>query len=357
LFVCICKQAGKSVITIRNLKNAKAAQGTMQLLSGPNQMDQHMFFSDSFAETGTRGKGRWDQQSGNLQLFVVQDIECTTDIQFRFRVENPSCEQEAPTPVTVEASNVGLSATIFNTGVSIASAKMDYDLLTVPLKGFGVGDSAPMKVCPLRILSANVQSSSSVPCATSTITVSNLQTNVPIIPTANCVPTITIKGLTNMIQTSQFLPLVAPPNPGSDTSRPIHADYLSSSSPSSSDGWNKGTWSNTCAKSLVVFVRKTLPTLTYCSAGLGSDCSSVEYSYSFAFDVLNPAKPQPAVSVSIEVNGNGNVGASCQPVVYTALGSAASVTAAVPQARVRQSSPFPCDNNTISVEFKANVDM
>jgi len=132
---------GKStVVTFTGFTNANApdcksgstiaSTCVVDLQEGPNKMGQHNWFSS--ASDGETGKALWNQDTKTLTLYALLDVECTTEMQFRFVLENPSCEQDATT-ISVEATNVGNSEAMFQPGhqVGIAMAAMKSDDVTV----------------------------------------------------------------------------------------------------------------------------------------------------------------------------------------------------------------------------------
>ena len=205
---------------------------------------------------------------------------------------------------------------------------MESDMATQPTKAFAAGDAAPLKVCPLTI-SATVEETTTNPCSINTVCINDIQTNMPVRRTDFCSPTITLSGLKNAIAATGNLPLTQ-----------LSSDLDSSNANEA----NEGTWS--CGKTLTMQLTP------------GTILRHTEQ-HKFCFDVTNPAMPQAAVPISITVNGCGNrrSGNSCSAVSHQ-MGSILAITTATIQTRVRQSSSFPCDPaNTITVEFKSNVNM
>ena len=246
--------------------------------------------------------------------------------------QNPSCEQSAQ-DVSVAASAVGNSGEMFLNGVAIASVKMDHDLLTTPASGFAVGDAAPLKVCALEIISASISQSSSHPCDTSTLTLSNFKTNVPILKTRFCFPTLIISGLAKAIASNGKLDLVATAN----GEIALHnTDTLYASANITAENANGGTWNGACNnKSLTLHVQKNI--------------TSHETAHTLAWVLQNPATGQTAVPITLTVAGCGSSGSSCTSITH-ALGPAMNVTTAVMNAKIRQASSFPCDGVLVCVE-------
>jgi len=215
---------------------------------------------------------------------------------------------------------------MFLNGVAIASVKMDHDSLTTPASGFAVGDAAPLKVCVLEIISASISQSSSHPCDTSTLTLSNFKTNVPILTTSYCSPTLIISGLTKAIATNGKRDLVATAN--GETA--LHnTDTLYASADGTAADANGGAWNGACnTKSLTLHVQK--------------DITSHETAHTLAWVLQNPATGQTAVPITLTVAGCGSSGSSCTSITH-ALGPAMNVDTAVMNAKIRQASSFPCD--------------
>ena len=340
-------KAGGTKVTITNLNNANWRAGNITLLDGPNKLGSHMSFSSSF--TGARGEALWEGNS--LTLFVVRDIDCTAEIQLSFVLENPSCEQDAQ-PVSIQASDVGNVPGVVASGVDIAKAAMDHDNTvrgsnhwgSLDVRGFAEGDAAPLKVCKLEIQSATVADTSDHPCDSNQIQITDFRTNVPIQKTDYCSPSITVSGLTNAI----FAPGVLNLDNLDDVTGVTEIGNEVAASVGSAVR-SQGTWTNTCNQKRATFaVRATI------NSHVGKAGGST---HMFGFTVKNPAKAQTAVAVSLTVRGCGDAkttGTTCTAAVRS-MGSIMEVLEAEMETRLQQSSSFPCDDNTITVDLKSNV--
>jgi len=112
---------------------------------------------------------------------------------------------------------------------------------------------------------------------------------------------------------------------------------------------NQGAWSNACSEKRATFaVRENIA--SHANKEGGSP-------HMFGFTLKNPAKKQDAVAISLTISGCGDAkstGTSCNPASRT-MGSIMEVLEAKMDTRLQQSSSFPCDSNTITVDLRANV--
>jgi hypothetical protein len=111
----------------------------------------------------------------------------------------------------------------------------------------------------------------------------------------------------------------------------------------------QGTWSNACLEK-----RATLAVRESIASNAGKDGGSP---HMFGFTLKNPAKRQNAVAISLTISGCGDArstGTSCNSASRT-MGSIMEVLEARMDTRLQQSSAFPCDNNIITVDLRANV--
>ena len=305
-------KGGSTVITFSGFNTANApdckgmTQCVVDLQEGANGMGQHNWFSDSAG--GAKGKALWHQGGslkGKLVAHVLLDIECTTEVQFSFQLENPSCEQPAQT-IQVEAKNVGNSEAMFKTArqqhIAIAPMKADTTTVLTAIKGAVAGDAAPLTVFRLEFEHPTVNQSSSHPCDTNTITIQNLVTSVPIIPTAFCSPEITVYGLKHAIACDDAAVALT----GMSSDAGPWDDQTLVSLDASMPANNSGTWNNDCTSgSTSVVGSKTLAAKSLTMA-VKKRIDSHTHNYSFAFDVKNPAKGQTAAAVSMEISGCGH---------------------------------------------------
>ena len=187
--------------------------------------------------------------------------------------------------------------------------------------------------------------SSNNPCAVNTITVS-LITNVPLF--LDCAPMITFSGLSGTSSDS-----------ASDITG-LDLDYSGSKSIS------LASWSRT-AGTLVLVPGETLPT---------GDTSDSLFTFVISFNVINPSKHQQMPGLNVEINYHG---LETDPTEYLFLNEALStvragvtgiavaqagdqnyplqIYEAIATSHISQSSPWPCDDNTISVQVAIDIDL
>jgi hypothetical protein len=218
---------------------------------------------------------------------------------------------------------------------------------------------------PAFLSSSSVQQSTAYPCAVNTITV-NVDTNVPLF-SAKCVPKFTVTGLTGSCTSDTTTATITPVN------LEEAEDSATFNSP--------GVWTQTVGR---IVVASSLDD-TGISAG--------SYAHRFTFQITNPAKSQSAPSVILEGSFNkANFVSQPWSIIATSMpqtksgapnydfksvpdynsvpGEKPYTAYAAPSAfeqypmyimplRLRafaaQSSPFPCDDNTISVWVQTNV--
>jgi hypothetical protein len=348
--------AGQTEISIRGLSNADFPTGEIQILDGSMGGGNHLLFGNGFA--GTPGTGHWNDGTDTLTLSVLQNTEAAAEYVIRFQVYNPPNAQGKATP-QIEAKNVGNSKLIYEAGENIAAVNLEDPPTT---RSNPLDD--PLHVIATEFTHISVSSDDINPCANRTITIT-LATNVPV--WSRCKPIFTFSGFKEayahilgrgpervdfgVYGRNDYIPLSGPDrlsfapvnlvDADRDTSVDFDTDPREGAEVvhrhnSSIAGY--ASWSNGAAgsvndmsqidKNLTLFVNQTL--------------ASNERSYSFSFTVVNPAAGQTAGVISFEAVG--------QPMSPRTVFSTMDVAYSQFTTRgIRQSSPWPCDDNTITV--------
>jgi len=213
-------QPGSS-ITISNLLGAQTPSSSLQILG-----------SSSFTPAigGPSGYGTWDLVGKSLTLFVSQNINAGTQLQFSFQLLNPACGQESP-PVCVRAGDVsptncsqcsqgacsGTQRTLmtrnltqtFSTGTVGTLYPYDkYNSLAQVTYGDSIqGDAYPLKVYSPAFVVSKIGQSTHFPSRSNNISVT-LATNVPLIAGS----TVTISNLTGSSTASTLSLLIFTPD-------------------------------------------------------------------------------------------------------------------------------------------------
>lgn len=338
-----------SIITMTGLTGAIAATGPIDLIDGPSTLGHHLYFAaEPFdidpIDNRTKGRGFWNDANKTLTLYVAADTDCATEYVFGFVVTNPA-EQQGPSRIAIQASWIADTTQTFiatdppPSDVMIASSLFEHDMLRIPSNTpyADEGDAAGLRVWELRFEYHSINQTSAIPCALNTITVL-FKTNVPLLKTTLCSPTVTISGgLAGAIGPAEGPMALFDVTPNT-TSR--FTSNTSNTTTQHSD------WNNTEGhKSLVLSVREST------AAGV---------MYGLSFIVTNPAKFQACPTATITAQGCGDTSSSLG--VSTVMNNGDQTKCAmkieeliITHARIQQSSPFPCDNNTITSEFRFNL--
>eukprot|EP00961_Rhodomonas_salina_P050639 680035-Rhodomonas_salina.1 len=321
--------ANSSMITITGLENAIATDGPIDLMDGPNSLGHDLYFAAEVG--GPAGQGMWDSSAKTLTLQVIKDTECATEYVFAFTVTNPSFNQSEPV-IMIEASNVGNSEDMFQSGVSIPALEMAHDTnLELNLPFAEKGDASALRIWVLEFEESSSDQSNSGPCAENTISVS-FRTNIPLLRTSLCAPILAFTGFTNAIAASGAIDLTT----------------ATTMTFASSDGsLDMGEWDN-ANKELHLYIE---------------DSTMADTAYSFEFIVSNPAGAQVCQTISVSGSGCGDIHGQAHgvdDVLDSASGDMCTMTVEeldFDSYVATQSSPFPCDNNTITLSFSINVPM
>jgi hypothetical protein len=140
----------------------------------------------------------------NLTLFLAKSTECSQQYIFAFQVVNGGSGQNSP-GIQIEASYVGQSKLMFQSGSAIPASLMDLDNVTVLsqtgsapfVQVMAAGDAAALKIWNLMFV-ASIRQSTPVPCAVNTLELSFV-TNIPLLRNGFCTPRIVLRGLTSAI--------------------------------------------------------------------------------------------------------------------------------------------------------------
>jgi len=293
---------------------------------------------------------------------VAKDTDCATEYVIRFQVENPKVQQDN-VPVSIKAEWISDTRWTFTDSVGIASSAMVKDDSHTHLSDIEYavqGDAHALTVRALEFKTTLAEQSTPYPCDVNQIRLT-FKTNVPLLKTERCSPTLTITGLDNAIAPTGFIN--------------ITQDSWFAATASKFEGYvypgdtYRGSWNNAATS-------KTLKLSITSSTMAATD-------YSFNITVRNPAEGQSCPTTSITARDCGDVctdpsttnteGCSSPRVISqggltgqqgnpSALTKSAGDVCAMQitafqwnTKQVTQSSPFPCDNNTITVELRPNV--
>ena len=245
--------------------------------------------------------------NGNLEI-TPSDGLSAGPYRFEFDVRN---QESANDP---SASALGLQASIVTMSGGTATTVSTQD-----------DDTRPFKiVAPYIDASSRVYQSSDEPCATNTISVS-LTTNVPLY--LECSPKITLKGLYSS---------------SSDTAE-TDITGLDLIFDSGSRSVTLESWTRTTGTLVIV---------------PGVDVDSTSNEFQVKFTLINPSHHQSAPGMDVDISYSSSAWSGLTDIA----GSSASeedypmkIREAVISASIIQSSPFPCDQNTITVSMSADV--
>ena len=304
----------------------------------------------------------------SLTLFVVKDMDAAWDYVFKFELYNPPNAQQAQVPA-IEASYVGNSRDIFVDGKGIERRTMTYPPHSDETK-------YPLKVLEAVFSSISVTNSSIIPCDNNTITISfRLNVNMH----TRCKPILTFEGFTKawthtshqnissvgsmstytFIQLGgadahRFVPVAVddldieqdaqgvlnrytqdihakvPLAPAVSSGNVVDYDLDARAGNVSYSGY--GSWSNTDKKLKLYAIANLVP----------------DTDYTFSFVVINPAQGQAASNISVTSVGF--------PISKIKAGVAMhTLNTMFDVLDIGQSSPFPCDENTITLTLKTNL--
>jgi len=304
--VPLCAKDCFAQITISNLVGAVADDGPLQL-SSVDAAEKNTFAA---APKGTPGFGKWSQADHELTLYLTCCMECNKDYRISFSVRNHWCVNQAP--------DIMIGVANSEAAVAIPRTLMTSSSRPLPLGG----QEAALGIIQPQFVGKSIEQSSSAPCDSNTITVS-LATNVPI----DAGTKITISGLTQS-QTN------------STSQMPVYSDSNTTSCLNSTGVWDEESGE------LVVQVNTS-----WSRRGDAWDCI-------FSFTLDNPAKELQGVVplVTATICAEHDPAAAGCPVTSNQMTGTVMVVSPLDfEARIWQSSPFPCDVNTITVSLTHKV--
>jgi hypothetical protein len=323
-----------SSIEISGLTGA-LAPAVLKLKDESNgQAHDQLFASNTAAMNGTVGHGSWDAMNSKLTLYLVEDMECNGEYLFSFEVQNPDAGKVASS-VSIEAFAVHP----LKSGVGIEKAAMVPDEELIPVQGGMEGDAMPLRIRDPEFTTRLIAQESSTPCAQNEIGVV-LVANVPLF--AVCGPKITLKGLT-----------------GADTASVGNMTVSQSSTAlGSTAAWEQSNGS------LVVTIVEDFAdgdelsftfNLQNPSRGQSGSPVSVAVSDGIKFSEAMMKTPMdtggwtpwPGTPVVADLDGEGDHNAPAYPLSVD--------TAFLVEKKIGQSSPWPCDNNTVTVALKIST--
>jgi len=295
------------------------------------------------------GLSPWDRDSGRLTVKPNTETVAGETYYFAFDVWNPS---QPLVSITQLQMGVEIIQRSFASASSECAATATLSCNTTYLTGveFGFFSSThesraelqPMKIRPLVVLgTTRFAQSHPYPCASNSIAVTIVLSS-PLY--ANCTPRFTIEGLTNTLT-------------GDPNGNEVYLDLavvqpatLMINGTDDSSGTPKGHWLNSGVLSLWI-------TSDLLASESGLEKGYTQFSFNFTVENWHRQKAAPTISIkantidpwTLEVNTwapHTKVGGSTdlEHPLYIPQPSITKVTA-------RQSSPYPCDQNVITLEL------
>ena len=287
---------------------------TIAGLTGTRKGTSPSAFTSSLGSPFSAVNSTFNVTTGTLVFVPVGDVQSTTDYSFSFTVRNQATQH------TVQAPS--LSVDIVNH--SPQGMNRPASIFTQPMY---VGD-------PTVMTGTRVHQSNDNPCSMNTITVS-IKMNVPVFKF--CQPSLTFTGLLSYAETGPIL---------DGSTLTVHSI---------------ASWSQASGKLVTRFT---------------NDITVPEQFFTVVFNVRNPSLHQNAPGMTIKVTYQDSGGENLptwSPLATTYLDGAAGggsvaflatntaypgfVKDAVVTSSIGQSSPFPCDSNSITVTIASTVDL
>jgi hypothetical protein len=291
--------------------------------------------------------------SGLTGTRLGEDIGQTTSLTASLHQRQPSFTQGDGGFILTPAGSLAMAAHAFSfavvnqeTGNSAATLSINTEWVTSSWTSVDVGSTdrtQPMYILAPRTLdTTTVHQSSDNPCAVNTITVS-LNANVPMY--VRCTPSITFTGLTGS---------------SSDSASDITAlalDY------SGAHDVTLDSWSRTSG-TLILEANNDLPS---------GDTLLTSFLFKISFNIINPSQYQQLPGMNVEINYHGSDSTKntfandAQVTVRTGVMGIAhanlnnhqyyplQIRDALVTSSISQTSPWPCDANTISVEAAIDI--
>ena len=358
--VPLCAKHCMAQITISNLEGAVVQSGALALQASADA--GHETDKDTFAASpgGALGYGNWTDNS--LILYLTCCLECNKEYRFAFPVTNQNCGR-SPTGVVIQSTNV-------DSQVAIPPTTMNTTQNHLPLGG----SKATLDILQPRFTVKNIGQSTSAPCARNTIT-ATIGTNVPMAAGTY----ITLKGLTQS-QTNSSSALAITSDLSSNvsclntTGTWQHDTGSLVVQVSGNSCYENETWvdfaGNGCAAyrdnvSMCQTAAQRVVPVGNVSAHPNFDpngqsaaveCCACSGSWprrghvwgcTFSFSLDNPAKELTGTVPQVEAV----VCTSCNLTSNRMIGKVMVVSPLNFSATIWQSSPFPCDINTITVSL------
>jgi hypothetical protein len=296
--------------------------------------------------------------SGLTGTRLGASIGQTTSLTASLHQRPPSFTQGDGQFILTPAGSLAMAAHAFSfevvnqeTGKSAATLSINTEWVTSSWTSVDVGSTdrtQPMYIlAPRTLVTTTVHQSSDNPCAVNTITVS-LNANVPLY--VRCTPSITFTGLTGS---------------SSDSTTDITAlalDY--SGTRSGAHAITLKSWSRTSG-TLILAAGEDLPS---------GDYLLTSFLFKISFNIINPSQHQQLPGMNVEIYYHGsdsttkNIFANdAQVTVRTGVTGIEhantnnhqyyplQIRDALVTSSISQTSPWPCDANTISVEAAVDI--
>ena len=320
----------KIVCTLSGLEGAVKNSGEMTLYGAdPFSSGCMSCVCPSSLECGADKHGQVQTQERYMTFHIAGDIDAGCPYSFGFEVKNTMLPQSHP-PLRLTCA--------WNDVTVIQAVDMVHDMCSVPTNIFDarVGEAAALVVRADTFSTRTIRQSNPYPCASNTICV-ELVSTIPLSEEKGDV--IVISGLADAEAVSGDIALFSNISPD--------LDFLRSSSDKSAIP-STGRWDN-AEKALEAHVRCRL------EAG---------HRLRFCFTVQNPRSQRLAAKTSIQLKGGNSMDMQTINEKLSLPGSTIldshPMFIRAPQfirLNTEQTSPFPCDQNLVSIAFKVNVDL
>ena len=356
--VPLCSKDCFAQITISNLRGAIADHGDIALSS----LDATE--KDTFAASpkGAPGFGAWDSDEETLTLHLSCCMICNKDYRISFVVRNPSCVQPAPT-IFIEATNL-------ETQVGISKTEMETSSQQLALGGA----KATLGIIQPQFTVAKIAQSSSAACDDNTISLT-LAVNVHM-PEASTL--ITISGISNT-QTNSSSTLAVNSMLGASNISCLNSTgvwnntkgelivQVVASTCYENESWvdfagngcahyvTNTTWCDTADERMQPFVNVSAHArFNFGGKSAKDECCACSWprrdemwGCAASFVVQNPAKKLDGVVPTVE----SSICTDCPVTLRNMEGTVMIVSQLEFDPYIWQSSPWPCDFNTLTVSL------
>ena len=264
--------------------------------------------------------GTWTQSTGRLVFWLTSDVSAASTISFTFSLTNQAKGQNAP---IVLVSNDRLTQANGSTQVMTyqgSDTTTTWMTNNPALASYFEGSALFVRV-PSFQTSSSVTQTTAFPCAQQNQITVNALINIPLF--SSCSPSLVMNGLTGSASTS------------------ISVVFSSS------------TFSNSSA----IVWNYMSGVLQFNTSAVVASGDGTQTQLPFTFSVANGASGQNTPTISIRILFNGVLAASWQ---QSTLAIAANnplyiISPSITAIRSSQSSPYPCDINTITIEMTSPV--